>query len=299
MAGGAGRHCARGSGAPATRPRHLGAGRFARLFPTRGTFEARAAFKRVREAVALLDWTATELRGAYADSTRGADAPDAARVCLGLHRARPQQPRYPPGRLMPWRRRIAEGHPARRSVLMEDLRNRLPMRTGPAQAGDAGSAGTHGSRTTPRSRRRPVPALRHSGTTGRPRLGPKMGLETDPAPSRAMRAAVRHSVSTCHNLHYRARDRGLPVRTPTRSCPWIADNALVKRERRATDREAIWARQTRRLRAPPDPTAPRNHYRAATTEGRIRRWVAGRRWKRIDHHLAGSTGYGAHRAAQT
>jgi hypothetical protein len=34
---------------------HLGAGRFALLFPRAGTFEARAAFKRVREAVALLE----------------------------------------------------------------------------------------------------------------------------------------------------------------------------------------------------------------------------------------------------
>jgi len=40
---------------------HLGAGRFALLFPRAGTFEARAAFKRVREAVALLDLDGHEL----------------------------------------------------------------------------------------------------------------------------------------------------------------------------------------------------------------------------------------------
>ncbi|HEX2588986.1 MAG TPA: hypothetical protein VHL51_12005 [Gaiellales bacterium] len=34
---------------------HLGAGRFALLFPRAGTFEARAAFKRVRDAVVLLE----------------------------------------------------------------------------------------------------------------------------------------------------------------------------------------------------------------------------------------------------
>ncbi len=34
---------------------HLGAGRFALLFPRAGTFEARAAFKRVRDAVGLLE----------------------------------------------------------------------------------------------------------------------------------------------------------------------------------------------------------------------------------------------------
>jgi GGDEF domain-containing protein len=34
---------------------HLGAGRFALLFPRAGTFEARAAFKRVRDAVQLLE----------------------------------------------------------------------------------------------------------------------------------------------------------------------------------------------------------------------------------------------------
>ena len=33
---------------------HLGAGRFALLFPRAGTFEARAAFKRVRDAIAVL-----------------------------------------------------------------------------------------------------------------------------------------------------------------------------------------------------------------------------------------------------
>jgi GGDEF domain-containing protein len=40
---------------------HLGAGRFALLFPRAGTFEARAAFKRVRDAVALLDLDGHEL----------------------------------------------------------------------------------------------------------------------------------------------------------------------------------------------------------------------------------------------
>jgi GGDEF domain-containing protein len=34
---------------------HLGAGRFALLFPRAGTFEARAAYKRVRDAVGLLE----------------------------------------------------------------------------------------------------------------------------------------------------------------------------------------------------------------------------------------------------
>lgn len=34
---------------------HLGAGRFALLFPRAGTFEARAAFKRVRDSVQLID----------------------------------------------------------------------------------------------------------------------------------------------------------------------------------------------------------------------------------------------------
>jgi len=40
---------------------HLGAGRFALLFPRAGTFEARAALKRVRAAVALLDLDGHEL----------------------------------------------------------------------------------------------------------------------------------------------------------------------------------------------------------------------------------------------
>src|SRR5947209_1404026 len=34
---------------------HLGAGRFALLFPRAGTFEARAAYKRVRDAVGVLE----------------------------------------------------------------------------------------------------------------------------------------------------------------------------------------------------------------------------------------------------